>query len=308
MQQGEPVLPGALSEVATLSSNLCSNPNEPEPNRRLALAHWIGNPQNPLTARVIVNRIWQNHFGRGIVGTPSDFGRNGERPTHPELLDWLADDFVAHGWRIKRLQRMIVMSATYCQSGKVNAKGLRLDAGNRFLWHMPLRRMEAEALRDSILATSGKLNRRMGGPGFRLFKYSELNVATYDSLNEYGPETWRRSVYRASARAIRDDLLETFDCPECAQREPRRATTTTAIQALSLLNGTFLIQQAGFLAERVMREAGPNTEAQIDWAFQLAFGRTPQAEERKAARRLVADQGMPTLCRALMNANEFLYY
>lgn len=308
MQREDLVTPGALSQVSTLACDLSSATDAPEPDRRMALAHWIGDPQNPLTARVIVNRIWQYHFGRGIVGTPSDFGRNGEKPSHPELLDWLANDFSSHGWSMKRLHRMIVLSSTYCQSGAVSSSGLKLDAGNRFLWHMPLQRMQAEALRDAVLATSGKLDRRMGGPGFRLFKYSELNVASYDALEQYGPDTWRRSVYRASARSIRDDLLENFDCPECAQREPKRATTTTALQALSLLNGTFLVQQSDFFAERVKREAGPKTELQIDHSFQLAFGRTPRSEEKKAASRLVADQGLSTLCRALLNANEFLYY
>ena len=308
MQRAELVTPGALSQVASLEPDLCQAPNDTDPARRIALSHWIGSERNPLAGRVIVNRIWQYHFGRGIVGTPSDFGRNGEKPSHPELLDWLANDFMANGWRMKRLHRMIVTSATYCQSGESTGNGAKVDAGNRFLWHMPLRRMEAEALRDAILATSGKLDRRMGGPGFQLFKYSELNVATYDPLDKYGPETWRRSVYRASARAIRDELLETFDCPESAQREPRRATTTTALQALSLLNGKFLLQQADFFADRVRREAGSQPKAQVDRAFQLAFGRKPLEAERKAAQRLVAKQGLPTLCRGLMNANEFLYF
>jgi len=294
--------------VSANSPNVTSKTEPPESARRIALAHWIGNNKNPLAARVIVNRIWQYHFGRGIVGTPSDFGRNGEKPSHPELLDWLANDFMSHGWRMKRLHKMILMSTTYCQSGAVSTSGLKLDAGNRFLWHMPLQRMEAESLRDTILETSGKLDRRMGGPGFQLFKYSELNVASYDPLDQYSPETWRRSVYRASARAIRDDLLETFDCPESAQREPRRATTTTALQALSLLNGAFLVQQSGFFADRVQREAGANRKAQVNLAFQLAFGRLPRSDECRAGLRLADDQGLPTLCRALMNANEFLYY
>src|SRR5579871_1701910 len=291
MQRGEPVTPGALSQIKSLACDLEGPNDTQEPACRLALARWIGNPKNPLTPRVIVNRIWHYHFGHGIVGTPSDFGRNGEKPSHPELLDWLANDFVTHGWTMKRLHLMIVTSYTYRQSGALNAKAVKADASNRLLWHMPLRRMEAEALRDSILATSGKLDRRMGGPGFRLFKYSELNVATYDPLEQFGPETWRRSVYRASARAIRDDLLENFDCPECADRAPRRETTTSALQALSLLNGSFLIQQAGFFADRVRREAGPYAAAQTERAFLDAFGRPPRAEERKAARRLVADRG-----------------
>ncbi len=308
MQRTDPVTPGALSQIKTLSPDLSENPNAPEPERRLAFAHWIGSPKNPLTARVIVNRIWQYHFGRGIVGTPSDFGRNGEKPSHAELLDWLANDFVVNGWKMKRLQKLMVMSYTYCQSGALSAKGEKVDASNHLLWRMPLQRMEAEVLRDSILATSGKLDRRMGGPGFRLFKYSEVNVAIYDSLENYGPETWRRSVYRSSARAIRDELLETFDCPENAQRAPKRENTTTALQALSLLNGKFMVQQAGFFADRVLQEGGPTPGAQTVRAFQIAFCRPPTAAEKTAALRLVADRGLVTLCRALMNANEFLYY
>lgn len=308
MQRGEEVSPGALSQISSLPSDLCASPNPPDSTRRLALAHWIGNDKNPLTARVIVNRIWQYHFGAGIVGTASDFGRNGEKPSHPELLDWLAEDFMSHGWRLKRLHRMIVLSYAYCQSGASNAKGFKLDSGNRLLWHMPLRRMEAEAVRDEILATSGKLDRRMGGPGFRLFKYSELNVANYDPLDRYGPETWRRSIYRVSARAIRDDLLENFDCPECAQRAPKRETTTTTLQALSLLNGKFLVEQAYFFASRLRADAGSALAAQVDRAFQLAFGRLPNLSEKKAALSLATKHGTPNLCRALMNANEFLYY
>jgi hypothetical protein len=308
MQRTDPVTPGALSQIKTLSPDLCPSADAPEPERRLAFAKWIGNPKNPLTARVIVNRVWQYHFGRGIVGTPSDFGRNGEKPSHPELLDWLANDFVVNGWRMKRLHKMIVMSYTYRQSGALNAKAVKLDGSNHLLWHMPLQRMEAEVLRDSILATSGKLDRRMGGPGFRLFKYSEVNVAIYDPLENFGPETWRRSVYRASARSIRDDLLENFDCPESAERAPKRSTTTTPLQALSLLNGTFIVQQAGFFADRLRQEAGPKPGAQTERAFQIAFCRRPTSAEKKASLRLIADRGLVTLCRALMNANEFLYY
>ncbi len=308
MQRGERALPGALSQIRTLNADLSASANKPEPERRLALARWIGNPKNPLTARVIVNRVWQYHFGRGIVGTPSDFGRNGERPTHPELLDWLASDFMANGWRFKRLHRQIVTSYAYRQSSAATAQGMAKDAGNRLLWRMPLRRMEAEALRDAILQTSGKLDRTMGGPGYRLFKYRVVNVAIYEPLEEFGPETWRRGVYQQSARAIRDDLLSAFDCPESSQRAPRRESTTTALQALSLLNGSFIQQQAGFFAERVRREAGEKPAAQADRAFRLAFGRSPRPAERQAALSLMRSDGLTALCRALLNANEFLYY
>jgi len=185
---------------------------------------------------------------------------------------------------------------------------MAMDAGNRLLWRMPLRRLEAEAVRDSILAVSGKLDRRMGGPSFQLYKYRTVNVAIYEPLEEYGPETWRRSVYSQAARAIRDDLLGAFDCPESSQRAPRRESTTTPLQALTLLNGPFALQQAGFMAARIRREAGEAPEAQVTRAFQLAFNRPPTAAELAETVPLLQKRGLANLCRVLMNANEFLYY
>jgi cytochrome c553 len=308
MQRGESVLPGALSQVPGLSAELPIDPKLGEPGRRLALAEWLASAQNPLTARVMVNRVWQYHFGRGIVGTPSDFGLNGQKPTHPELLDWLAAEFVEHGWRLKHLHRLIVLSTAYRQSSEVNPEGLAADAGNELLWHMPLRRLEAEALRDAILTASGKLGRRMGGPGFRLFNYRTMNVAIYEPLEEQGPPTWRRAVYQQLARANREELLAAFDCPECAQRTPRRDVTTTPLQALSLLNGTFTVQQARLFAERVREEVGDRAQAQVRCAFRLAFGRAPTSAEEGAAVALVERHRLSALCRALLNANEFLYY
>jgi hypothetical protein len=308
MQRMEQVTPGGLSCIAKLNADLSLPANASDPDRRLALARWIGDARNPLTARVFVNRIWQHHFGRGIVSTPSDFGRNGEKPTHPELLDWLADDFMTHGWRLKRLHKLIVTSYTYRQTSEANPQGMAADAGDQLLWRMPLQRMEAEAIRDAILQTSGKLDRRMGGPSYPLFKYNVVNVAIYGPLESYGPETWRRSVYQQAARSIHDEILSAFDCPESSQRAPRRDSTTTALQALNLLNGPFMQQQAGFMAERVRREGGASPITQATYTFRLAFGRTPDAEEHKAALKLVSAQGLTALCRALMNANEFLYY
>jgi hypothetical protein len=333
MQRDEEALPGALSQIPSVSAELDAK-NVDEPSRRLALAQWLCDAKNPLTARVIVNRVWQHHFGRGIVSTPSDFGRNGAKPSHPELLDWLSHNFVstsqrvneamnkkstdplthlpidsyACGWRLKRLHKLIVMSYTYRQSSVANAKGLAADAGNQLLWRMPLRRMEAETIRDAILSVSGKLNRQMGGQSFQLFKYRVVNVAIYEPLDEHGPETWRRAVYAQPARAIREDLMASFDCPESAQMSPRREVTTTPLQALALLNGAFIVQQANFFAERVRREAGEKAEAQVTRAFRLAFSRAPSDKEQKAAVELVTQHGLATLCRALLNGNEFLYY
>jgi mono/diheme cytochrome c family protein len=308
MKRGAEVTPGALSQLPGLSGDLEPDPQLGESGRRLALARWLCDPKNPLVARVLVNRVWQYHFGRGLVGTPSDFGFNGERPTHPELLDWLAADFVEHGWRLKRLHRLLVTSAAYRQASDVTKAGEEKDAGNRLLWRMPLRRLEAEAVRDGVLAASGTLDRAMGGPGFRLFKYTVVNVAIYEPLEEQGPQTWRRGVYQQAARAYRDGLLASLDEPECAQRAPRRDMTTTPLQALSLFNGAFVVRQAGLFADRVKREAGERPEDQVLRAFRLAFGRPPTEKEQKAAAVLVERQGLAALCRALLNANEFLYY
>jgi hypothetical protein len=209
---------------------------------------------------------------------------------------------------MKKLHRLIVTSYTYRQSSEPNAKGQSVDAGNQLLWRAPLRRMEAEAIRDAILQTSGRLDRKMGGPSYLLYKYRTVNVAIFEPLESYGPETWRRSVYQQAARGIHDELLSTFDCPESSQRAPKRDSTTTALQSLAMLNGPFVLQQAGFLADRVKAEAGGSTGAQIRRAFVLAFGRAPSMSEAAAATSLVRGQGLPALCRALLNASEFMYY
>ena len=303
MQRVEEVHPGALSQVRTVSSELqtASNP-------RRALAEWLVHPENPLTARVMVNRIWAHHFGRGIVGTPSDFGNNGERPSHPELLDWLSTNFVENGWKVKRMHRLIVTSYAYRQSSSAQPQNERKDADNRYLWRMPLRRLEAEAIRDSILATSGKLNRKMGGTSFRLFKYDVVNVAIYSTLEDQGEETWRRCIYQQPARGIRDELLGSFDCPDSSDRTAKRTSTTTALQALSLLNSAFIQQQSGFFAERVQQEARQTKTSVVEQAFLLAYSHLPQTSERSAAEAIVKSYGLAGLCRVLLNTNEFLYY
>jgi hypothetical protein len=308
MQREEQVLPGGLCKIGSLKSDLVESDSAPETERRLALAGWITDPKYPLTARVMVNRIWQHHFGRGLVGTPSDFGRNGERPTHPELLDWLADDFMRHGWKMKRLHKLMVMSNTYRQDSRARPAAMAKDASNLYLWRMPLQRMEAEAVRDAILQASGKLDRRMGGPGYQLYEYNVVNVAIFQPKEDVGPETWRRGIYSQAARGIRDSLMGTLDCPESSQRAPKRESTTTALQALSLLNGSFMQQQAGYFAERVEKEAGSDQKKQASTAFELALGRPPSKTEAAGAIVLVREYGLTSLCRTLMNSNEFLYY
>ena len=301
MQREEAVGPGAPTALpGTLAESV-------EP--RLALARWIAAKENPLTWRVIVNRVWQGHFGAGLVATPSDMGNNGARPSHPELLDALAVWFRDNGQSFKKLHRLIVTSQTYRQSAATpQPKAQALDAGNRLLWRAPLRRLDGEGVWDAILSTSGALNRKLGGPPYRLFTYRQDNIAFYGPAASYGPETWRRSLYRMNVRAVRDNLLASFDCPESAQRSPRRETTTTPLQALSLFNGPFVREQADLFAARVKKEAGPDPSRQVSTAFRLAFGRSPSPEELSLARSLAATDGLPALCRALFNAHEFLYY
>jgi hypothetical protein len=304
MQKREQVGPDALTRIG---AHLRLNADASEAKRRLALAHWITDPRNPLTARVMVNRLWLYHFGTGIVDTPSDFGRNGSRPTHPELLDWLADQLISHGWSLKHIHRLIVLSATYRQAGEVRADGIATDAGTRLLWRFPPRRLEAEPLRDAILSVSGNLDERMGGPGFDLFDPNSNYVKVYNSKKQFGPAEWRRMVYQNKPRMQLDDTFGSFDCPDAGQIAPRRTSSTTALQALNLLNSRFLVQQSRIFADRLAREAGNHSSAQVRRAFRLAFQRQPDQDELSAAVQLVRQDGLTELCRALFNANEFVY-
>jgi hypothetical protein len=242
------------------------------------------------------------------VRNPSDFGYNGGEPTHPELLDWLAGRLVReHGWRLKPLHRDIVLSAAYRQSSEYREEAAKLDGDSQYLWRFPPRRLSAEEVRDTVLAVSGKLDRTMGGPGFRLYRYTVDNVATYYPLEEFGPETFRRSVYHQHARSVKPELLGQFDCPDTSLPAPKRVSTTTPLQALSLLNNAFLIDQAGFFAERLELEAGGGAAAQVDLAWRLAFGRPPEPAESADSVRFIEEQGLGLFCRALFNANEMVY-
>jgi hypothetical protein len=241
------------------------------------------------------------------VATPSDFGYMGARPTHPELLDFLARELQANGWRLKPIHRLIVTSQTYRQSAAWREDAARVDGDSRLLWRFPPRRLSGEEIRDTTLALAGKLDLCMGGPGFRLYDYHEENVATYIPRDAHGPETYRRAVYHQNARAQRIDGLSDFDCPDPAFAEPRRIATTTPLQALTLLNHRFTLDMAGFFAERLVREAGGNPSAQARRAFVLAFSREPAAEEASAAERLIRSHGLRAFSRALLNANELIY-
>lgn len=302
-QPREIVQPGVLSSIG---AKVSFAEGTAEPQRRLALADWMVDRQNPLTARVVVNRLWHHHFGTGIVDTPSDFGVNGGRPTHPEMLDWLACELMENGWSLKHIHRLILTSNAYRQSSAINAGAMKVDAGSRLLWRFPPRRLEAEALRDTILAVSGKLDLKMGGPGFDLFQPNDNYVKVYTSKTEFGPAEFRRMVYQSKPRVELDNIFGTFDCPDAGQATPKRTASTTPLQALSLLNSSFAVQQAGFLAERVLREAGDDATKQCERAFLLTFGRKPGADETKGALSLMREFGLPSLCRALYNANEFV--
>jgi mono/diheme cytochrome c family protein len=297
----------APAGLAAFGARLQLPETTPEQQRRLALARWIADPKHPVTARVIVNRLWQYHFGQGIVDTPSDFGLNGGRPTHPELLDWLATELIDNGWSLKHIHRLIVTSATYRQSSRANVQGMAADAASRLLWRYPPRRLEAEALRDAILHASGKLDLRVGGPGFDLFEPNANYVKVYTPRKDFGSNEWRRMVYMTRPRMQLDDTFGAFDCPDGGQITPKRNRSITPLQALNLLNAPFIVQQSGFFAERLKKEAGDEPAAQVRRGFRLAFGRDATPAETAAAVRLIRDHGTMVFCRALFNANEFLY-
>ncbi|MBL8178812.1 MAG: PSD1 domain-containing protein [Bryobacterales bacterium] len=274
--------------------------------RRLALANWIADPANPLTARVMVNRIWFHHFGNGIVNTPSDFGVNGDRPSHPELLDWLAVQWQRNGWSMKWLHRRILLSRAYRQSSAMNEKAFAADAGNRLLWRMPLKRMDAETVRDTLLAVAGNLDLKMGGPSYLLQKKGGRGSYIYSAVGN-GPETWRRAVYRFVVRGGERIMMDSFDCPDPSVATPQRPVSNTPVQALTLMNNDFVISQSARLAGRLQRQAPDGREAQIRLAYRLLFGRDPSPEEQQRDDAFAARHSLSAWCRALLNSNEFAY-
>jgi hypothetical protein len=291
LEPGSPVvLDGTAGELPSIVPTATST------GRRTALAKWITDPANPLTARVMVNRVWQSHFGRGLVGTSSDFGHLGERPSHPELLDWLASGFVSRGWSLKQMHRLIMTSAAYRQAseGSPSAQvALTSDPDNRLVWRMSPRRLEAEQVRDAMLAASGELSCDAGGP-------------PVDS------KLPRRSIYTKATRNTRDRLLDAFDSPESFCSVASRNCTTTPSQSLLLLNGEWPLKRAEAFAARVRREANTSDpSAQVDIAYRLAYGRQPSADERGRATSFVTresgDAGLVDLCHVLLSSNEFLY-
>ena len=282
------------------------------PNARTLLARWIASPDNPLTARVMANRVWQYHFGRGLVETANDFGVNGSPPSHPELLDWLAEEFVAGGWRIKPLHRLIVLSSTYRQAAQgPDARAGLKDPDDRLLGRFPRRRLEAEEVRDAMLRVAGRLNDKAGGPSV------VLPVDPDQVKLLYSPAQWvvtkdekehdRRSVYLLAKRNLHLPFLEAFDQPDAQTSCPRRVSSTHALQALELLNGKLVNDLAGSFADRLRREAGSDPARQVELAYLLAAGRPPRAREKELAVRFLKEQPLQEFALAVFNLNAFLY-
>jgi hypothetical protein len=277
------------------------------------LAEWITASNHPLTARVIVNRIWQYHYGRGIVSTSNDFGINGSLPSHPELLDWLANRFVENGWKMKPLHRMILLSSAYRQSSQSPdaQTGLSQDPRNRLLWHFSRRRLTAEELRDSMLAISGRLNRKTGGPSVMVPVEQEMINLLYKpsqwQVTKAPAEHNRRSIYLIAKRNLRLPFLEVFDQPDLQTSCFHRTSSTHAPQALELLNGTFSNQLADTFAKRLLREAGDEPSDQINLAFRLATGRQPTNEQKELTLEFLKTSPFEEFTLTLFNLNAFMY-
>ena len=317
-QPGEVVEPGFPSAITGNSepAKLETDRYRQFPTRglRMTLANWIASPDNPLTARVMVNRIWQYHFGRGIVETSSDFGKNGSRPTHPELLDWLALKFIDEKWSVKAIHRLILTSNTYRQSTEnPQAKNNTIDPENHLLWRAERRRLEAEQVRDGILSVSGRLNLSMGGPS--VFPPLPADLAIAARYGKEGGDMWepnekeednrRLSIYTFQRRSLPQPMMLAFDAPVFSESCERRSVTTTALQALSMMNGDLVNEEASHLAERIAGTAGADARARITRAFETVLNRPPSAEELNK----FADAGysLVSICRVLLNSNEYLY-
>ena len=304
---GPVVTPGGIGAVPGIPADFQLAANAPDASRRQKLADWITSASNALFVRVIVNRVWHYHFGQGFVSTPSDFGFNGGLPSHPQLLDWLASRLVKDGYRLKALHRRIVLSSTYRQGSRPNRNGLAKDAGNRLLWRMSPRRVEAEVVRDAILSVSGQLNPERGGPGFEDVSITPNNgTVYYEARDRDDPAVHRRTVYRFTPRGGRTAILDTFDCPDPSTAAPTRNVTTTPLQALSLLNNPFVLRMATRMAERIAGRVGEDVNSQVIRAWQLAIQRDPDPREQRLSIELVRQHGLATLCRGLFNINDFV--
>ncbi|GAB5405255.1 MAG: PSD1 and planctomycete cytochrome C domain-containing protein [Aureliella sp.] len=282
--------------------------------RRAKFADWVASESNPLTARVMVNRLWHHVFGTGIVPTTSDFGTAGALPTHPLLLDWLAAEFAnpsvndrqARPWSVKRMLRLLVHSHAFHQSSEPDEAGERIDAGGQLLWRFPPKRVEAEVIRDSILLASGNLDRRVGGKSYRIHN-EKKTYAQWQVVNNHGPETWRRMLYQERMRRVDDQMFTAFDFPDCGQVRAKRPVSTTPLQALNLLNSEFVLDQAERIADRATRDSGGDEAAAVNRCFHLLLGRDATDAELDACLATAQRQSLANVCRALINSNEFAF-
>jgi hypothetical protein len=311
-QPGDTVKPRGIAALDGPESDWDLDEDAPEAARRKALAEWIAHPNNPLTPRVIVNRLWAHHFGAGLVRTPNDFGVQGGLPSHPELLDWLANQLLHPGigptWSLKHIQRLIVTSAAYRQSSNPVPDAIAIDADNRLIWRRPAQRLEAETFRDAVLSVAGDLDLTIGGPGYRDFKISSAgDNETYTVFDAIGPEFNRRSLYRMNVRSGSSPLLDVLDCPDPSVPTPRRSVTSTPLQALSMLNNPVMEHYAARFAERLKREEGDDPNKQVRRAYSLSFARDPSSDELESGARFIAEHGLNHFCLVLFNTNEFLY-
>ncbi len=281
-----------------------------EGDRRRALADWLAAPYHPLVTRSIVNRVWQAHFGRGLVDTPNDFGQMGVAPTHPQLLDWLACTLQERNGSLKELHRLICTSAVYQQSSDIRPEAMQEDADNRWLWRMSRRRLDAESYRDAVLQVAGTLDRSVGGPSVRQFIETPGAHVTpnvdYQGFDVDAAANYRRSVYRFVFRTIPDPLMEALDCPDASQLAPKRNTSLTALQALATLNDKLLVRQSELLAERLERQE-PLPTLRVVAAFRRILSREPAGDELQAIAAYTEKHGLANTCRLLFNANEFLF-
>ncbi len=315
---GEAVQPGFLSALSGNQEDAVIEQDRyrqyPTRGLRMTLAKWIASPENPLTARVMVNRLWQYHFGRGIIGTTSDFGANGERPTHPQIIDWLANEFIEKKWSVKEMHRILMNSAVYQQATENSAANESADPENKLLWKFPRRRLQAEEIRDSVLALSGRLSSERGGPSIfpilpedlqKFARYFEIGGLMWEP-NEKDEDARRRSIYAFQRRSMPLPMMASFDSPIFSESCDRRSSTTTPLQSLSMMNGNLMQEESVYLAKRVEKESGSSDRnQQIAYAFDLILSRKARPEELKQFASF--DGGLESICRVLVNSNEFLY-
>ena len=306
LKRGGPSSPGAEvnpGAIATITSSLNMTNDTPEKERRLNFAKWLASKDNPLTARVMVNRLWHHTFGTGIVSTLSDFGNAGATPSHPELLDYLAAEFMDNNWSVKHMLRLYVKSKAFKQSSKPVESALKVDADSRLLWRYPPRRAEAEVLRDSVLKLSASLNTSLGGISYRIHN-TKKRYALWQVVDNHSQTTWRRMIYQERMRGVDDQMFTAFDFPDCGQVLSKRPSSTTPLQALNLMNSKFIDTQCEILANKFHSS---NKADSVKKLFSALYNRNPNTDELEKCLQVLETESLKILCRAMINSNEFVF-